>query len=351
MPPRPRKEDLRVLSVAGDAHEVTLARTPDSLLDGRYSLWFDAAAGHARLGEIVSSTADSVTRRVLAVDFGELAQARHARLGGWFYLRPQDLGLPFEDVQVATPLGPAPAWLVPAGADSQRWVIQVHGRAVDRRETLRAVPVFHAAGYTSLLISYRNDGEAPAGPDRRYGLGDTEWEDVAAAIEYAVGHGAAEVVLMGWSMGGAAVLQTVTRSPVAGIVRGVVLESPVVDWVSALDHQARLMRLPHSVARVVYALIGRSWGGVLTGQDRPIDLARLDFVRRAAELELPVLLLHSDDDDYVPATASRALARARDDIVTLVSFRRAGHTRLWNHDPERWNGAIADWLDSLAERG
>ena len=55
---------------------------------------------------------------------------------------------------------------------------------------------------------------------------------------------------------------------------------------------------------------------------------------------MPILLLHSDDDDYVPVTASAALAAARPDIVTFERFATAGHVRLWNYDTERWNAAI-----------
>ena len=71
-------------------------------------------------------------------------------------------------------------------------------------------------------------------------------------------------------------------------------------------------------------------------------------MRRAGELNVPILLLHSDDDGYIPATASSALARARPDIVTYEEFEVARHTQLWNYDPQRWTGAIADWLKALA---
>jgi pimeloyl-ACP methyl ester carboxylesterase len=73
-------------------------------------------------------------------------------------------------------------------------------------------------------------------------------------------------------------------------------------------------------------------------------MSRLDFVRRSAELHVPILLMHSDDDAFIPSTASRALAKARPDIVTLEAFTGAGHTRLWNYDPARWNAAIRGWL-------
>jgi alpha-beta hydrolase superfamily lysophospholipase len=345
-PPRRRPEDVSVLVVDPESATITLSDTPDALLPGEYSFWFAGGAGHAKLGEIIRRSEHTVTRRVISVDFGDLAKATRGRISGWFYLNPAELGVPFENVEITTEFGPAPAWLVPSAEPSTRWVIQVHGRAVNRAETIRAIPVFREAGYTSLLVSYRNDGDAPPSLDGRYGLGDTEWRDVEAAIGYAVEHGATDVVLMGWSMGGATVLQAVTRSPLATVVRGLVLDSPVVDWVTALRFQGTLLRLPAPVFSGVIALIGAGWARRLTGQGAAIDIGRLDFVRRSAELDLPILLLHSDDDGFVPPTASRALAEARPDIVTYESFSGARHTKLWNYDPPRWNAAITNWLAS-----
>lgn len=352
VPPTSREEDTDVLGVDLETGKVTFSRSVDAVVPGRYGFWFTGASGHARVGDILSETGTSVTRELLSVDFGDLEAAERGRFNGWFYRYPDELGAEAENVVVETELGPAPAWLVratPGDRPSGRWAILVHGRAVMRAETIRAIPVFRDAGYSSLLISYRNDFEAPPSPDGRYALGDSEWRDVEAAIGYAIRNGARSVVLMGWSMGGATVLQALTRSARAGVVRGLVLDSPVVDWVTALDYQGRAMGLKGPLRSIVYSMLSRVWGRPFTGQHVPVDLARLDFVRRADELAVPVLILHSDDDGYIPSTASHALAAARPDIVTLEVFDTARHTRLWNYDPQRWNGAIASWLARLGD--
>lgn len=348
VPPSRREEDVAIRSVDLDASLIVLDATADSRLPGEYSFWFTRESGHARIGEIVATTATTVTRRILGVDSGDLTTARRGRLTGWFYLTPADLGVPFEEVAIATPLGDAPAWLIPpADAARDRWAIHVHGRAVRRPETLRAVPVFREAGFTSLVVSYRNDNEAPPSDDFRYALGDREWLDVDAAMRYAVDNGATQIVLVGWSMGGATVLQALTRSAVGDRVAGVVLESPVVDWIAALDFQVRLRRLPVFVRSFVIVLFKSRWGRVFTGLAEPLDIDRLDFVTRAKELDRPVLILHSDDDGFVPSTASRALAIARPDIVSYEAFEVARHTKLWNYDRARWEGAIGGWLAKL----
>ena len=347
-PERRRTDDVRIEGFDDAEARVTVSSNADTRLPGRYSLWFDRGAGHARVGEVLSDDGRVVVRRVDGVDRGDLAVARSGRIGGWLWSSPADAGLPAEEVRITTPVGPAPAWLA-AADDGARgpWMIGVHGRGVTRAETIRAVPVFRRAGYTSLLVSYRNDGEAPPSPDGRYALGDTEWEDVEAALRYAVENGATSIVLMGWSMGGAVVLQALTRSSLGRRVAGVVLESPVVDWRTTLRYQGAAMHVPAPVQDLVLRLLQSPTLSRLSGRRGPIDFDRLDLARRADELDVPVLVLHSDDDGFVPSTASHALAAARPDLVQLEVFHEARHTKLWNYDPERFDRVIGDWLDRL----
>ncbi len=348
-PVRKRPQNQSIRAIDTDAGTVTLKETPDAAVPGRYGLWFDDETGYAKVGGIVEKADGLVTRTVERVVFGELHPTSRARLSGYYYLEPEELGLPVKSVMIGTDLGDAPAWHFPpgdgeGGADDGRWVIQVHGWGASRQEGLRAVRAFHEQGYTVLLASYRNDGDAPESADRRYGLGGTEWRDIDAAIRYASDNGASTIVLMGWSMGGAVVLQTITRSPSSALIHGIVLDSPVIDWIDTLEYQARLLRLPEPITQGALRLIESTWSGPITGLGAPIDLASMNFVARAADLSLPTLILHSDDDGFVPSTASRALAEARSDIVTLVPFANALHTKLWNYDEERWKTAIADWL-------
>jgi alpha-beta hydrolase superfamily lysophospholipase len=355
-PATKRKQDQRVLAVDPERGEVTLMSTPDTRVPGLFGLWGVNDSAYVRVGEIVRTGDSTVTRRIEEHVFGELSPGA-ARWSGWYYLGPEELGYPVRTVELDSTLGQSPAWVIPAapadgtahdsrGGDSP-WVIQVHGRGAERQEALRAVPVFRESGYTSLIISYRNDGTAPESADRRYGLGGTEWLDLEAGIRYALAEGATSIVLMGWSMGGAIVLQAVTRSPSLEKVTGLVLESPVVDWIDTLEYQARILHIPGPIAQGARRMIESPWGTGITGLDAAIDLTGLDFVSRALDLSRPTLILHSDDDGYVPSTASRALAEARPDIVTLVPFSVAKHTRLWNYDRERWNEAIRSWLTRL----
>ena len=349
-PHRRQFDDTLVAGFDAQAHTITLSRSPDTTTAGEYSFVF-GRRGHARLGEIIALARTTVTRRVLGVDSGDLSRARAGRVRGMFYCDPVALGIPVTEVRIDTALGAAPAWFVPTTSPSTRWLIQVHGHDETRRECIRSIPVAHQNGYNSLLISYRNDGEAPTTVDGRYGLGATEWCDVDDAITYAAAQGATDVVLMGWSMGGATVLQAVGQSARADVVRGIILESPVLDWARLLRFQAGLRKMPtaltHCVLVMMRALFRHQRFSSLTGQRSQFDLRELDFVRRSAELTLPILLLHSDADAMMPISSAHEFARARPDIVTFERFPIAAHARLWNHDRERWNSTIELWLAGL----
>ncbi|WP_067881805.1 alpha/beta hydrolase family protein [Agromyces aureus] len=346
----------RILGVDLARATIGLASTDETRMRGTYGFWFDTDAGHARLGDVLDDDGRIVHRRIDAVDFGRLDRATHGRMSGWVHLGPWELGRPYQDVSVPTALGPAPAWFVPSVGDADDdgpaadWVIQVHGRGAKRHEGIRAIEPITDAGWSTLLISYRNDGEAPESVDRRYGLGGTEWADVEAAVRFATERGARRIVLMGWSMGGSIALQAVLRSSeVRDHLVGVILDSPAIDWVDILRFQGRALGLPTGLGDAVAHVLGEPWSGGLTGLAAPVEVDELDPVARATEFAVPMLLMHSADDGFVPVDGSRRLAAARPDLIRFEEFTGARHTKLWNHDPERWSTLIGDWLGEVAE--
>ncbi|HWS50990.1 MAG TPA: alpha/beta fold hydrolase, partial [Microbacterium sp.] len=235
--PTRRAPDATIIAVDTGAQTIELGRTADTELPGRYGLFTTGTYGYVKLGAVLSADATTVRRKLLTQIEPGARIDRDAGFSGWYYASPSELHLRWESVLIGSPAGPCPAWLFPAG--SSTWVIQVHGRGTTRAECLRAVPVLHALGLPNLVVSYRNDGEAPRSRGGSYALGASEWRDVDAAIAYALRHGAERVVLMGWSMGGAVALQAAVNSGNRDRIAGLILESPVVDWRTVLRFQAR----------------------------------------------------------------------------------------------------------------
>ncbi len=344
--PARRPADAEIISVDTGAQTIELARTPDTELPGRYGLSTSGTYGYVKLGAVLSADATTVRRKLLTKIEPGARVDRSAGFSGWYYSSPSELHLRWENILIGSPAGPCPAWYFPA--ESSTWVIQVHGRGVTRAECLRAVPVLNAAGFPNLVVSYRNDGEAPRSRSGAYALGAAEWRDVDTAIAYALRRGAERVVLMGWSMGGAVALQTAVNSGHRDRIAGLILESPVVDWRTVLRFQAKAAGMRAPLPDLAMSALSVPFTARLSGAEDAIPFDRLDMVARAAELTVPILILHSDDDGFVPADASHALQEARPDLVTMPRFSVARHTKLWNYDEAGWSTAITDWL---AQRG
>ncbi|UPL17636.1 alpha/beta hydrolase family protein [Microbacterium aurugineum] len=342
--PMRRATDTEILAVDTGAQTIELQRTPDTELPGRYGLFTTGTYGYVKLGAVLSADAGTVRRKLLTQIEPGARVDRAAAFSGYYYSSPSELHLRWENLLIGSPAGPCPAWYFPAS--SKTWVVQVHGRGATRAECLRAVPVLHAAGLPNLVVSYRNDGEAPRTRAGAYALGASEWRDVDAAIAYALRHGAERVILMGWSMGGAVSLQAAVTSGHRDRIAGIILESPVVDWRTVLRFQAKLARVRAPLPGLAMGALQMPLTARLSGADAPIPFDRLDMVARADELTAPVLILHSDDDGFVPADSSHALQEARPDLVTMPRFTVARHTKLWNYDQVGWTTSITDWLEA-----
>src|SRR3954451_12522610 len=260
-------------------------------------------------------------------------------------LDPQSAyGMAFETVAVPGPLGPAAAWYVPG--HSGRWAIVVHGLGAPMAEALPLLPVLHRLGDSVLVISYRNDPEAPKSPDGLSHLGADEWRDLDAGVAFARRHSARRVVLVGYSLGGAMVCDLLRHSARAGVVDRVVLDSPVLEWRRPLAAAAARAGLPAALVAPTEAMI--EWRA-------KIDLGDEDQLAHAGELSVPILILHGTADPVVPIADSRLLQARRPDLVTMVEFRGAGHAGSWSADPARYAAAVRRFLaapvQSLSRRG
>lgn len=324
---------------------------------GMYSFLFDPLGsdagalpicemGHARLGDVISQRGSRTVREILAVDRGTLAPGVRGRMTGWWYTKPEELGYRVEETTYRSELGDVPAWIVhPKRQRKKRWSVHVHGRGASEVETLRGVAPLARAGITSLVIRYRNDDGAPSSTNGRYGLGLSESRDVDAAIAEAMRRGAERVTLVGWSMGGTACLLSATQGTQRNVIDGLVLDSPAIDWIGLLASNGLDRRVPRWVSGIGVELIGR--GVIASGEESGINFQALSPEYFAERLHVPVLIQASTADRVVPWDGARRLAELRPELVQLRSVAGAGHVRLWNVDPDGWEGSVQSFVTAL----
>ena len=347
-----RSYDLTIRGVdnSGERPIVVLDRTPATAASGLYCLILENG-GWARLSHEVEDRGPGlVGREVLGETGPSLAAGERASWSGIYFSGPEDAGLDAKDVEIPTGVGQAPAWLItPTGTLSSTWAIHIHGLGSPRAGTLRGIQVASDAELTSLVVTYRNDGEGPIVGTGRSELGAAEVDDVRAAVRFALENGARDVVLFGWSMGAAIALQLAAEHELRGIVVGLVLDSPVLDWVSTIKANCVRSSLPAWSGALAAPWLTFWPLALMIGLASPIDLSRFDWIARAGELNVPILLLHGTLDTSSPFEVSTRIRALRPDIVDLEVF-EADHTMSWNSDHERWRAVLFSWLVSLAAR-
>ncbi|HEU4515209.1 MAG TPA: alpha/beta hydrolase [Nocardioidaceae bacterium] len=249
------------------------------------------------------------------------------------------LGKQVRTVEYSSSVGTFPAWFVPG--DDSTWAILTHGKGGEPSETLRAMRTTVALGMPSMAISYRNDSGLPEDPTGLYGYGSTEWRDLEGAVRYALDHGAKDVVLVGYSMGGAITAAFLDRSDLADAVSRVVLDSPMLDLGETVSFGASQRTLP-AVGELPASL---TWTAKQLASARyDVDWDALDYVGEPDWLDVPALVIHGDADLTVPLRTSIWLSRRHEDLVELVVFQDAGHVRAWDEEPKRYARELRAFL-------
>ena len=193
-------------------------------------------------------------------------------------------------------------------------------------------------GYNMLAVEQIGTGESE-GHTITFGI--RESKDVRAWVDYAVRRfgSSVKICLVGISMGGTAVLMSALEDlpeNVKGIAADCPFDSPVaiIKKVAAKDaHIPGFIAGP--AARLSAFLFGRFRFGKLTAADG------------AAAAKVPILLIHGEDDRFVPEYMSRRIAEANPDLVTRVTFPGAGHGVSYLADEERYKKVTGDFLQKI----
>jgi pimeloyl-ACP methyl ester carboxylesterase len=340
---------IRDVDDTGERPIVVLDRTPRTAAPGLYCLIAENGAW-VRLSHDVVDLGPQLVGREVAGDLSQgLTAGDRVSWSGIVFPSPEKAGLEATDVDVQTDAGSAPAWLITArGGPSTSWAIHIHGLGSPRAGTLRGVQVASEVGLTSLIVTYRNDGDGPTVGSGRSELGASEVDDVRAAVRFAREKGARSVILFGWSMGASIALQLATDPELRGIVTGLVLESPVLDWIATIKANCERSGLPAWTGMLALPWLNVGLPAHLTGLASPLTLRHSDWIARANELNVPTLILHGTLDTSSPFHLSTGLRKKRPDVVDLEAF-AAEHTLSWNSDRERWRAIVHAWLTSKAE--
>lgn len=218
-------------------------------------------------------------------------------VSGW---KPDDFELPFEAHTARTADGHSIGlWLIPrrdggAKAPEQRPVVLLlHGYPAEKGDLLPIAARLHPE-FDVLLLDFRSFGESSGTVTT---VGAKEVLDVRAALDFLAERGYTRVGLFGFSLGGAVALRTAAVDPRVSAV--VSLES----FSDLLTIGADAYRFFGPLRRPFVSLVAL-WARVFLG----INAAEVSPVRAAAQLAVPVLLIHAEGDEEIPVAHGRRIA-------------------------------------------
>jgi alpha-beta hydrolase superfamily lysophospholipase len=341
----PNVEVVELSDAGGVGASITLRPLEDDLgvtAEGVQGLrWAD---GYGRVEPTGAADGETLVRRFALVNGDLPLPGTPAEFDVRAYpMEPDDSGLGLESLTVAGPLGEYPAWLGPA--DGPTWAIVVHGNSLSPSDGLRMVPILTEAGFPTLVTTYRNDPGVPEDPSGKLRYGLTEWEDLEAMVRYVLEQGSDGVVLDGYSMGGGIVMAFLQRSSLAGEVRAVILDAPMLDFSTTVDDNASRETLPVLGLPLPQSLTSvAKWMADLRFD---VDWHRLDYLADTSRYETPFLVFHGTDDTTVPIGTSRMFSYLLPDQVDLIECDGAEHIGCWNLDPDAYGTTVQAFVSQV----
>ncbi len=208
-------------------------------------------------------------------------------------------------------------WWLPAKARRRGHVLLCHGNGGDIGDRTTHARLLTTAGFDVLLFDYRGYGRSTGKPSEEGTHRDARAAH-AALLQRAEDD---RVFYLGESLGGAVALALALEQPPAGLI----LQSA---FTSVRD-----------MARLHYPYIPR---GLVPDAYPSIALVR--------NLRAPLLVLHGERDEIVPASHGEALFEAAPAPKRIHVFPRAGHNDLVSGAAERWVDVIARWAEEVTRR-
>lgn len=231
---------------------------------------------------------------------------------------PADAALAYEDVSLQTEDGESlHGWFIPA-AEADLTLLFLHGNAGNISHRLESLRIFHELGLNSLIVDYRGYGRSTGKPSEQ-----GTYRDAQAAWQHLVEHRGTppdRIVIFGRSLGGSVAVWLAAQQAAGGLI---IESTPTsIPDVGAKIYPFLPVRL---LARIHYNAVG------LIG-----------------EVESPVLIVHSRDDEIIPyAHGERLFQTAREPKMFLPI--RGDHNAGFLISGQDYVQGLQEFLDRLPE--
>ncbi len=203
-------------------------------------------------------------------------------------------------------------WFIPA-PDAQAVVLVLHGNAGNIGHRLETIQVFHELGLSTFIFDYRGYGQSEGHPTEA-----GTYEDAHTAWRYLTeqrGINPADIILFGRSLGGAVASELATQVQ----ARALILESTFTS-------------VPELAAEL-YPFV----------PTRLISRFRYDTREALGKVAVPVLVIHSRDDEIVPFQHAESLYANISGPKQLLPL-RGGHNNGFLLGRSNYMSGLANFL-------
>jgi pimeloyl-ACP methyl ester carboxylesterase len=235
---------------------------------------------------------------------------------------PASVGLGYREVEFLSTDGVRLSawWVLVEGSSLAAVLVPGWGGHKFDEHLLQTVPVYHDAGYSVLLLDLRAQGESDGA---RRTLGYREVRDVRGALAWLQrqGYRLDQIMLHGWSMGGATALRAAPGTGVAAVVE----EASYADLPLLLGDKIPEFVPFGGLLRPAILLAGR-----LFPDFDPWDIVPKKEAAKLSDEGVPLFVIHSTGDDIVPYKQAALFAAAYPDanVWTLEEY---GHVKAYEH--------------------
>jgi len=214
--------------------------------------------------------------------------------------------------------------------------IAFHGyRGTDIRDLSGCVTIIEEGERNLLFVDHRAHGKSQ-GHTITFGI--KERYDCLSWVNYAIERFGKDVriFIRGISMGATTVLMA-TELNLPDNVYGVLADCPFSSPKDIIKKVCREdMKLP---AKLVYPLIwlaGRVYGG--------FSVSETTAEKAVKKSNIPIMIIHGEEDFYVPTYMSKPVLDARPDIEYYL-FPNAGHGLSYMYDTERYENLVKKFVE------
>ena len=244
-------------------------------------------------------------------------------------------GRPFETVRIKSNKEIV-CWLMKTEA-AKGTVILFHGFGDEKSMMLDRAYVLLNLGYNTLLVDFMGSGGSEG---NQTSIGFYEAKEVKSAFDYVSSQGEKNIVLLGVSMGAAAIMKA--QKDYALPVSAIIIECPFGSMLETVQARFGPMHVPSFPMANLLVL----WGGILSGFN-PFIHSPVEY---AKHVNCPTLLLYGQKDPKVSQKEIDRIFKNLQGIKKLDTYSLAGHESYLINYKDKWTTDVETFMHEVSNK-